>query len=388
MISSGNKVYGLEVSIQDTGKASFHFCFLELKKDTVQFLSAREQLSDISQLIPLLNKDFPVIVVFTGKHVLCKSTLEVLQPGIHHFFPGVSIKDFYFDVVSEEQESHAAIIRKSVVDYWINVLVKDINLLAVYWGHPLFFRCLPLLKQHIKSDTILLPTGSLYMRQNTTDSNSRVLQIGNDTMSPLCLLSYCAAFAFLTEVKAPTIDNKLLDGKQKAFEINKKMNRYATTYLGIVLLVLGLSTFASFYYQQKTDAIRAVSGIMLDKEMKDSLVTEISGKKAFLKGGNWDGKSLTTFYADRLAASIKGEIRLLGIQIHPRTVNDSEEELRFKSDEIIVMGLVADEQTLRNWTSDLSNEKWTKSTRIDSYQWMPEYNEGRFRIVIQLGKHE
>ena len=391
MLASGNKSYGIEAILLNEGNILYRICELEKVNDVIK-INWLKDVSLADDIKPLIKKDFPVTLVVSGKGMLFKSVGDIKNPTIQQFFPGINISDFYSAIVPYRNTSLGYLIRKKSVDEIVERIFNlGLNVISVTVGTGVAISTFNAIEDSILlSKVIIHNTEFIFGSDSNTNEEASILNeisIGDEKLPVAYLLAYSAAISYYLGYEDNSVTNSRITENSRQFKTNTLITRYSLIFLSLVLGVILISTGANYYYSQELNELSLTVPAYANNEMRDSLIAQINSKKRFLVEGDWLASSQSSFYADRIAASIPQGVKLIALNIFPKAnllSEGDEDALNFNNDELVIKGMARDELVLKNWIENLRSNKWISSISVNNYQWNSKTNEGEFEVKIGL----
>lgn len=386
MLASGNRAYGVEITILDDGSLTYT-CFEIIKvKQMLQPGLFQSGLSDLDGLKKLLKNDFPVVVVFNGKGILQKSIDNLINPTAQQFFPGINPSEFYYDHITNFNQVIGYLMRRKVLNEIVDTLLDaGLNVINAYVGSTVIGHTLPYIAEDIKENSVNLNGTKFLVHDGHAESSATLerITLGTDEIPVFYFTSYCAAISYFLPLEAAAVDYPELLKRSREFESHKRLIRIALIFLSVVLVLLLVGNVLKFQYAASTEELKLKGSLQQDNSSRDSLIALINQKKRFLKDGNWTLSSRASFFADRIANSVEG-VRLSSVNIFPKYKHGEEEDLKFKANNIYVAGFAEDELQLKNWIDKIRLESWVEDASVDNYEWDSQKRLAKFEIVLQV----
>ncbi|MBS1614241.1 MAG: hypothetical protein JST49_15585 [Bacteroidetes bacterium] len=391
MLASGNKSYGIEAILLNEGNVQYRICELEKANDVIK-INWLKEVSLADDIKPLIKKDFPVTLVVSGKGMLFKSVGDIKNPTILQFFPGINISDFYSAIVPYRNTSLGYLIRKKSVDEIVEKIFNlGLNVISVTFGTGVAISTFNAIEDNIALSKVVIHNNEfIFGSDSNTNGEASTLNeisIGGERLPVAYLLAYSAAISYYLGYEDNSVINSRITENSRQFKTNTLITRYSLIFLSVVLGLILISTGANYYYSQQLNDLSLTVPAYANNEMRDSLIVQINSKKKFLVEGDWLASSQSSFYADRIAASIPQGVKLIALNIFPKANllgEGDEDALNFNNDELVIKGIARDELVLKNWIENVRSNKWISSISVNNYQWNSKTNEGEFEVKIGL----
>lgn len=390
MLASGNKSYGIEVVLLNEGNVQYRICELEKANDIIK-INWLKEVSFTDDIKPLIKKDFPVSVAVSGKGMLFKSVSDIKNPTVQQFFPGINIADFYSTVVPYRNNTLGYLIRKRSLDDVVDKLFGiGLNVIAVSFGAGVAIAAFGAIEESIPVSKVSVHNAEFVFGSKDSIDTSAIhdeIVIGDEKLSVSFILAYSAALAYYLGYEDNAVANVRIAENNRQFKANTLITRYSLIFLSIVLGLILISTGANYYYSQQLNDLSLTVPSYANNEMRDSLIAQINSKKKFLVEGDWLASSQSSYYADRIAASIPQGVKLVALNVFPKAnllAESDEDALSFNNDELRIKGIARDELVLKNWIENIRSYTWIKSISVNNYQWNSKTNEGEFEVKVGL----
>lgn len=379
---------------QRQGEVYYHFAALEMSKGE---MNIKEQALDLTwdALIERLSTSTPLVLVLNLRGILHKKLATGIAEKqlISNVLPNANTNDFYLQSIDAYQGQVVSIARKDQIQQWIEPFnTANLWLLEVRLGSFDGVELLPFIREKGDLSTSI---HDLYIVDNALNSFKKSSEqyekrlLGDEYIDTRLLPSIGAAFRLLIQMPANELNIDSLTAKQEEYYQFKLFQTGGWAVL-IVFFVALLANFLLFSsYNKKNQALNGqliYHQTALDK--LDSLKGQAQSQSTFFKESNLTKVSKTSFYADRIAASMPYGIQLSELNIYPRQKNKdrAKEIYDFAPNEIIIKGEVNSSIIYNDWKRQLQNLDWTTSIQQIAYQEMDGI--GFFEIAIVLINNE
>lgn len=390
----------LGVEIQLLGKNGFQVRAVQLKREqqNLKLVNTYPATDNLEQLLANLPKGIPLAIVFTGKGVLQKKLINKAQQESNYLqqaIPNANSADFNYQIYPGRLVSWLAIVRKEVVEEWINQFTKlGYSILSINVGIPIVQAVLPI----IQNQETPLPIGlyDLKIEQNEIiEINPRVgrpldhLVLGNESLISDLLPAFSAAFQFLAGLKNPLINDHHTPVAIENYQYEQRFK--LTGWIGLIsIFLLLLANFLIFsWLNHKNQRLgAALSYHQQQLQQLDTLQATYHQRKAFFQQSSMMELSKTSFYADQIGYSVPEGIKLKKLQVFPmvgNTQREREKSWQFKSSEIYIKGNSKQSITLNNWIRTLENQNWVKQVEVLPYKENQD-GSGEFELKLSLEK--
>lgn len=380
-------IAGLQVYTRQDGTTVYSLVHITLTSGKLDIVS-KISSADIQEIKEKLPANVPVALSINGKGILLKniktdniSDIQLLQA----IMPTANVQDFYL----QKNEGIIYIARKKQIDDTVVKLVQsDISIISVTIG---VFASLSIadageIKKLTLPDMLLTRQTHQWEMQIQSDNNSSVqfqdIAIENN---------YYEAFSTaLLQLLFDTPDTLPIDEIQSAKEDWNwkqlfRISGIAALVFFFALLLINFLVFNNLHSRNSElqSKIEAGSGQMSEITY---LQQQTSAKEQFLTESGWMESSLSSYYADRIAAGVPSQIKLTQLLIYPLDVKKLKEDKRtvFSQNRIEIKGVTSHSIYLNEWVASLKKKEWVTGVEVTNYKYASEKQKGEFWISIEI----
>lgn len=393
-IARSGKAAGIELVIENDGRAVYHLVVLERRKSVISTVVKKTGLTELAQVRESIPERTPVVLSVTGRGVLFKQVpantgkKELIEQAL----PNAQAADFYISVL-EGQAGFVFLARKDRITSYIDELDKaGLPVVNLYLGIAGLSSVVPF----ISSAESELITGGYRM----TIANERIASVqlagaaapeektcrmGNEDIQTIALPAFGGAFGWLAFQTVPD-DDEIIEKYQLWREklVFRRLGAGALVFFA-ALLFINLAVF--FYLSGENSELGARNSSVLEGiRTVEKLETEFQQKERFLKEAGWINASKTSFYADQIAASVPATVLLKRLSVNPENVSESRKEKRliFEAGRIVLEGTCKDPVVLNPWLSELKSMSWVTNVVSRKYQYDHKNRTGIFELEISF----
>jgi len=391
------QVWGVHIAESPDGELQIQALLLENNKDTL-FVKERLELQGLNQLTGDVLKNIPVSIGLDTPHVLFRAMDEAAPSVMAEQLHINNLDDFVIQTSELEQGYQAALIRRSLFNEWLEVFKRNqVRIVSIVLGPIHFSACLDYLVETDTTQSCEMGNYTLQWRQHSllkmerrqqrTDHSSE-LQLGTELISSKEVLSYCNALAIiLYGDDVPYITQQLFSSNVTANAYQQLYTRVMPVCLGFLLVLLLGNFFALQHFKGMQQQLSMeYAGYQQAHRKLETLQQQFEEHKRL--AGQLDARQYGSFafYADRLAATLKGRVGLSSLDLHPwHTEKDKlVTHYLFQKDLIIVTGTCQTPVLLSQWISDLSDEEFVESVSRQSYDYDEWEKTGRFLFHLNV----
>lgn len=389
------KATGVEVHVSDAG-LTISYCTLELKKNEVSLLGSGTGLS-ADAFFKEADLGIPIVLVFDGKGIIHKNVqandTDDLVSLLHKTLPNTSPDDFYITHTALfNAHCMASASRREAIDETVQLFQsRKADVAGIAFGPFQVRNILPLISAAYHEE-VALPGYTLqltdgYVNDLLFKTNAPAgFKIGSDTISSNLLVPFAAAFSALTGQSGDAATNLPLaqlkdDHRQK--KIFKTGLVSAACFLFGLLL---LNVLAFTHYNAGKEELQTrinVNQSMISQI--DTLKKELAEKELIVQKTGLLQASRTSYYPDRIAATVPASIRLTQLSVYPQEKNNAEESeasYRFKAGRIEIRGKCRYSIDVNDWINQLRSFEWAGDVKLLQYN--PSNTEKGSDFIIQV----
>jgi hypothetical protein len=304
-------------------------------------------------------------------------------------FPGLSLSEFYYEILNTESKCFVAVCRKDYVNSILDEVEKQkINVI----GFNLGFTPLTKLIHFIDKNEIItsqyqftIEDQSIFSFSDSGDTTESY-NIDDIQMPSDYLMSVSSLFNYVSvssEIKSnlEKENNKLKIGQQEKNFFNKGIK----VALGIVftLLLLNFLVFGSSFKDQQT--LQEEVGLLeYQRTIFTTKLAEIDKKERMVNNILNSGNSKSSYYINRIAYGKSASIIFDQIQFQPlKKAIRPEKQIEYDQNEITIGGESSDKEAFSRWIESLEQFEWIKSVTVTGYG-LSKRNTSSFDVELQL----
>lgn len=405
-LTQGNAVTGLEVVFAEDGNTYVNVIELVRRKDNIEIIKTVKNLSfDFETLKNNVSTKLPVVLVLSGKGIVNKKighgVDETDTTIFSKAFPNIKQSDFsvqysYIDDV----HSFLSLARQDMVHDMLNKFKQNgFSVIKLYLGiFPINFS-IPLLNNIPNQDGFVICTNNYELvikngfiesiQSSTNKPKSNNIAIGLENINSENLVSYSAALSyFMGDISQVRLVESMVNKNGEEFKEKNLFQTMGKLMLACLISILLVNYFLfNYYYTKKNDLSARISSQINEINKVDTLKAELQKKRTFLNRSGFLSDSKTSFYADRIAASVPDGILLDEMNIEPllkKAESDTTNIMAFKQDVILLSGTAKSSAYVGDWMKKLKKNDWVKNAELVSYDQDKELNEGRFNIELKF----
>lgn len=364
-------VAGVHVRWVSAQECVYTLCVLRQEKQVLTVATKQADITNVEALTKHLDPKVPVYLTVEGKGVLVRKVAEETDSFLQDIIPDARPEDFY---TTRHAHRLVSVVRRNVVDRVVTELAqRGFFVLAVHTGPFALNALVPFLSDEV---TTLGITGqqltvtdqrisSIASRAGEDEPEVRYA-IGDERVAAHYLMAYATALTHFV----PTEDHLPQTEVQQEFWHRQLFSRGLPVLLGFFLVVLLINTVVYVDAFRKNQALTeqaSANAVVLQR--LTSLQQEVANKEKFLATLGGESNRSKAALADRLAATVPGEIILTEVQISPLDEARYQKEKKkvFDSRIIRVSGRGDDMLVLNRWLSELEQEPWVDQLLHQQY---------------------
>lgn len=328
-----------------------------------------------------------------GAGILIKEvSTDQLEHGIANILPNVKPEEFIFQTLNlKSDRSVVAMMRKDLLSSIVkefsqrNIWVVDLCLgpVGMQIIGTLFADNTKLI--HLPGMELGIEEGEFTHFKKSKERYSGYYSVAGENLQSSQLLPFAASVSAVVTIHAKNQTDEIATLTKEFFarQVLRKGSFLALVLLFLVVLI-NFVAFDSLRGKQAELSSQVETGKNLLIKL-DELRNNFSQKEDFLKKSGLNKSSRLSFYADRLAADLPGEVRLTLMEINPMIKKiRKEEEMIFGFELIIVKGETMHPLELNRWIQNLKTEKWVAKLEKQEYFLKQKNKPAEFVIEISV----
>ena len=331
-------------------------------------------LTDVDKNLP---KQQHCFLAINSDKVLIKSVpnLESDLKTVSAAFPGLSLSDFYYEILKTPYNSIVSICRKDYVQNVLGVLERQqIHVLGFHLGITPLQVLVPLLKK----DEVSIPRYQIGIEDNNISnfvsnehSNGTTYELEDIKVASEYLLSLALLFNYTGSAAFNSSNNFVEENKNLSKLHQEKVFFKKGMFLGVGLLLVSLlvNTFFFNAYFKKEQQLYEESVFMESQQKGMEGKLEVVSKKEQLVNHILNsGTSKSSYYLNRIVAIKPSTIGFSDIQYQPlgRSIRP-DKPIEYSQNNIVVSGESKDKGDFSQWISDLGKLKWVEKASVIYY---------------------
>lgn len=370
------------------GSGTWHGSVLSSKKDQLELLESFNTLDEITEFGH--SEHIPVLVAIYDSGILWYVKEEVITPEIAlEYFeqevPTADIDDFHLGF----QENVLTIARRDLIDDILSQLALDERLIHVSMGPVTgiqFSRVL--VDQGVTNDVGKFSyqlSDSMVRNVMESELEEAIRFDGkfydrNQLIELALAVDYFGGFGQFG-------DTDTLGENRKNFLVSNLFAKAKLPVLVLLLLIFSINGWIFFQLSEKNEVLNEQSGTL---ELLDEKLSTLNGyiKDKQLVMESVQGKGDFSIIADRVGASLPGELKLTRLELKPE-LDDNTRDVVFESDKVIINGVAFSTRAFIRWISNLEESDWVHSIENQNYEDAPSGDEGgEFQLTIRIHVEE
>jgi Tfp pilus assembly protein PilN len=402
-IRKSTSAAGVEAIVANDGALVFNYVILKKEKSKLVIEKRGSGIKDITALVTDIGSKIPVILVLNGKGILHRkvhaSGEESKSELLGKVLPNAAVEDFSVQLSqADESTGFVSVLRTGQLESNLKSLISGglINISNVFIGPFVFKNIIPLLrKETITAGKV--NTGSMLITFNhesidDVSYDAAISQgevyVDSEPVHPSLLVSFSAAFNFFTNAYSSSKLSAYAEEIKDLFHQKKKFEKNLVLLLISTFLVLILNFFVFDHYWRKGNEINQKLELsQLQLKQYEDLEKELNEKRALLDQNGIMDRSLTSFYADRLAAELPASISWTQLAIHPLKKEKGEtleNVFLFDKATVRISGRCKQSVVLNEWIKSLRKVEWIKDVALSNYTQDNIKESGVFSLAITL----
>ncbi len=389
----GQTYCGIEVTTYKGKQKLFTVTAKKKKEEFIDFIY--NEFSETSNLSDKIATNQHCYVSITTDKVLIKEIgfVQDKQKAVSMAFPGLSLTEFYYEVIFTKTNCFVAVCRKEEVHLILKELEKHkIDVIGFQLGFSTITNLIPLLKQeriYSASYELSCIENQLNSFSQNKEQLSSHYQIEDSTVDSNYLIALSGIFNYVTN-RGSNSNFEEENNISKTLQKQKIFFRKGVFFAVGILLLLLLINFFVFNYNFNRLQIKQEEVQLLKNQQENYLTKSASLEKKEQVVSNilTSGSSKTSFYINRIVAYKPHSILFNSIVYQPlKKAIRPDKSIDFNKNKIIISGKSNDQAAFSSWIEALEILEWTSEVSVTNYGALKS-NLATFEISIILKKNE
>ncbi|SRX52226.1 hypothetical protein AEQU1_00089 [Aequorivita sp. CIP111184] len=386
----GSTFWGMEITIVEGEEKCFG---VTAKKKHGEFTDLEFlQFSSITDVDKNFSNKQHCFLAINSDKVLIKSVpaQESDTKTVSSAFPGLSLTDFYYEILKTPKSSSIAICRKDYVQDILNELEKQkINVLGFHLGITSLQSLAPLFKKEkVNLPRFLIGVEEKNIKNIVPNENysETIYELEDIKVASEYLVSLAMLFSY-TGANSNSSNNFGEENKNLFRLHQEKVFFKKGMFLGVGLLLVSLlvNTFFFNSYFKKEQQLNEELVFMESQQngMEVKLVA-VNKKEQLVDHILNSGTSKSSFYLNKIVVLKPSSIGFSDIKYQP--LNKSirpDKEIEYSQNSIVISGESKDKADFSKWIIDLGKLKWVEKVSVVHYGNVDK-NHSAFSITIGI----
>ncbi|PHS65749.1 MAG: hypothetical protein COB12_06670 [Flavobacterium sp.] len=384
---------GIEVTTCEGKQKRFAVTAKKKKEEFIDFIY--NEFSETSNLSDKIVNNQHCFVSITTNKVLIKEIgfVQDKQKAVSMAFPGLSLTEFYYEVIFTKTNCFVAVCRKEEVHLILKELEKHkIDVIGFQLGFSAIINLIPLLKQeriYSASYDLSCIENQLNSFSQNKEQLSSHYQIDDSAVASNYLIALSGIFNYVTN-RGSNSNFEEENNTSKTLQKQKTFFRKGVFFAVGILLLLLLINFFVFNSNFNRLQVKQEEVQLLKNQQENYLTKSASLEKKEQVVNNilTSGSSKTSFYINRVVAYKPNSILFNSIVYQPlKKAIRPDKSIDFNKNKIIINGKSNDQAAFSSWIEALEILDWTSEVSVTNYA-ASKTNLANFEISITLSKNE
>ena len=366
----GNSFCGVEHSTVNGKEVIYTTKLKRSKKELV--VDNFFEVDAVKELQKHLKKHTPLFLVLNNDKVLSKHIVSEQQDTIklvYKAFPNINLDDFYYEILSQEQQHFISLCRKEYVEKIIEVYhILNLHITNISLGHNL----LSPISEFLKEEQVFSSNSKITLERHRitqiekSETTNETYHINGLKIKNKQLLSFSGALQLLLNTNS--IQTNLSD-QRDTLKDSYHQTRFFNLFLrtsGLFILALLLVNFFFFnHYFNQVNVLRQLSQVnQSTKTHILSLDKVVSKKQKLVDDLLKSNGSKSSLYINEIVHRIPQSILLSELNYQPLLKRlKPNKEVELNNNTIEISGTSNDSDAFSLWINTLEKLSWT--TKID-----------------------
>jgi len=387
----GNRFYAVEQT-QLNGNNQYYGIILKKTKKELD-IESNFNTQTIEELKTRIPKNKPIVLVINTDSILTKQVTSKNNDSlklVHVAFPNIKVEDFYYEVLTQDENHFVSICRKSYVNELLdNYTSNNLTVLDFTLGNLISSS----ISNFIESDkiqssnaSISITEGSIIDIKTEVISSEATYKINGLDITNNQLLSFAAALNFV--IKSQNLQSSFDDTKKKLSDTFKQ-KQFANQFLKTSLLSLFIILLVNFlffnHYYNKVNSLRETALLLeASKTKMISLNEKVQRTEKMAKDILKTSSSKSSFYVNTLINNLPESILLQELNYQPLLKKIKEDKV-IESDKntILITGQTNKSILFSQWVSKLEASNWVSSVDILNFEDLSK-SSSTFTVKINM----
>ena len=372
---------------------------IKKKKGEIEIEELSGTLSGLESLSTEQAPTCPLMLCIDGKGVIHKSFENIEEEEaslVGKMLPNAHPKDFYLQRIKDDDGKWwVSMSRKELIDGILKELsdsgwfIHDLVL-----GNFNLMTSIPALeKDNIEAlndeenQYQLNDTAITKISAKPEDGAVEKFSVsGKDISTPELIAMGNALQYYVADNRIQRAEYELIPRHTNEFFHKRLFTSAGRAVLGVFMLTLLISFLTFDHYNKKYNEVAnevRQNEVMLYE--LDELKNELKLKEEFISGSGFVNASHISYYADQLALTLPGSIRLQQLLINPVVKKKNEKEkTTFEFNQIMVSGKTTENLDLNSWIKLIKSKPWAEEVEIVDFAQGKSKNGGSFEFKITV----
>jgi Tfp pilus assembly protein PilN len=398
------RMLGIEMIILPDNQIVINGVELTICGDALNVTANFVGVGSLSELSSYATAGVPICLVISGRGVLCKRQAASSLPDdqlIQRILPNARIQDFYMQSVSSSDHILYAVSRRDMLEELVaNLHDLGHQVIAVNLAPVALHALAPLIENDIAYADGFIPLGyhrlqsneqsfDYTFKENREGEMRRTVLLGGQPLEERLVAAYGGALKQLTPDWGGPASLPVVIALEQLSEYHQKQlftkSAYAALSFFLMLLVANMAAYMHYAgKQQKLE--QQYAGRRLESAEADTMRIQIAAQEAFLRQTGWFRFRESSFYADRIAATVPESIRVDQLSIHSFDEKKSKLERKavFDFGQVRMSGHCGQPTDLNRWMRKLETLAWAGPVEINQYAYDDKTNNGYFLVTFGI----
>lgn len=393
-LAKGTTFYGLEV-FQSGGATQYHITEIARRKGELHIVRSNT-FGNMEAMAKELKPQLPLYLVYNTASVITKtiekSSALKQRALVENLFPGLNFEDFLYQIAPVRNCLLVSICKKKELEDLMETLKSNkIQLVGASLGPGPLHSIIDFLQEAsitTNSETIALEDAN---NNSITIARQEKPQLTTYDLNGLAVdhtdvLGFGGVVDFLSDSNG--VDSNFgntVEGFRNNFTTNRTFTLLLRSFIVILLGILLVNFLVFNRYFEGVGRLR--TNLALDSENKKNLTlirNRVNEKEKKVDALISRSNSRSTYYLDRLAATVPQSILLSEIQYQPlaRPVQDNK-PIELERNTILVLGSSKNSADFSDWINRMEAIDWVETVETKDYDYSNN-NSSEFKLQLYL----
>lgn len=385
----GNSVVGIQATFHSSDRFVLHLIKVKKHLGKISIEKQALEIGLIESIREHLQKNIPVVLCIDGKNVIHKYVTDNIGNNpLDLVLPNASKDDFYVQKTEYGNGNYLSVIRREVLDNFIDALNKlGIIPATIYLGPFVVSNTNFLFAENTTFSTELWTITASNEQVKFTPTINKDFDftfLNGDSIRGCLMPVYSLSICYLANISIDEISISTLNKDNFIFKRAVWLTGWCLLIAVFAILLVNFMVFS--HYNRKYEALSNTlqqhqSLLSRNEDLKD----QYTKKRKFIERSGLLNSSRFSYYCDRIAQLVPDSIQLTSLQVFPVDSKiRSDKPIVYGENKILVAGNCSNSRYFNNWKDNLKLEPWLRDIYINQFGQEQPDKPIFFEIILDI----